>query len=87
MKRRAFTGALGAALAVGVSASPRSKPDAARIVVGQSAPLTGPASELGRQFADDFFAPAETISGPGSVPSGLKERAKAAVFAAASPLL
>jgi cardiolipin synthase A/B len=44
-------------------------------------------SELGRQFADDFFAPAETISGPGSVPSGLKERAKAAVFAAASPLL
>jgi ABC-type branched-subunit amino acid transport system substrate-binding protein len=50
MKRRAFTGAMGAALAVGVSASPRSKPDAARIVVGQSAPLTGPASELGRQF-------------------------------------
>jgi cardiolipin synthase A/B len=43
--------------------------------------------ELARQFADDFFAPAEAVSGPGSVLTGLKERAKAAVFAAASPLL
>jgi cardiolipin synthase len=43
--------------------------------------------ELARRFADDFFAPAEAISGPGSVLTGLKARAKAAAFAAASPLL
>jgi cardiolipin synthase len=44
-------------------------------------------ADLGRQFADDFFRPAEEISGPGTVPSGAKERAKAAAFAALSPFL
>ena len=44
-------------------------------------------ADLGRQFADDFFRPAEEVSGPGTVPSGTKERAKAAAFAALSPFL
>jgi cardiolipin synthase A/B len=44
-------------------------------------------AELARQFADDFFGPAEEVSGPGTVPSGAKERAKAAAFAALSPFL
>jgi branched-chain amino acid transport system substrate-binding protein len=50
MKRRAFAGALGAALAFGASGAQRGKAQAPRIVIGQSAPLTGPASELGRNF-------------------------------------
>jgi cardiolipin synthase len=44
-------------------------------------------AELARQFADDFFGPAEDVSGPGTVPSGAKERAKAVAFAALSPFL
>jgi cardiolipin synthase A/B len=44
-------------------------------------------AELARQFADDFFGPAEEVSGPGTMPSGAKERAKAAAFAALSPFL
>jgi cardiolipin synthase len=44
-------------------------------------------AELAHQFADDFFGPAEDVSGPGTVPAGAKERAKAAAFAALSPFL
>jgi cardiolipin synthase len=44
-------------------------------------------ADLGRQFADDFFRPAEEISGPGRVPTGAGERAKTAAFAALSPFL
>jgi cardiolipin synthase A/B len=43
--------------------------------------------ELAREFADEFFGPAEVVSGPGRVPEGFKERAKAAAFAALSPFL
>jgi cardiolipin synthase len=42
---------------------------------------------LATQFDERFSAPAETVSGPGRVPTGAKERAKATVFAALSPLL
>jgi cardiolipin synthase len=42
---------------------------------------------LAAQFDERFSAPAETISGPGRVLTGAKERAKATVFAALSPLL
>jgi cardiolipin synthase len=44
-------------------------------------------ADLGRQFADDFFHPAEEISGPGRVPTGARDRAKTAAFAALSPFL
>jgi cardiolipin synthase len=44
-------------------------------------------SDLGREFADEFFAPAEAVCSPGTVPSGFRRRMKAAAFAAASPLL
>jgi cardiolipin synthase len=44
-------------------------------------------ADLARQFAEDFFEPAEDVSGPGSVPVGLKARAKSAAFAALSPFL
>jgi hypothetical protein len=43
--------------------------------------------ELAREFADEFFGPAEAFSGPGRVPEGLKERAKSAAFATLSPFL
>jgi cardiolipin synthase A/B len=39
------------------------------------------------QFDERFCAPAEVSSGPGRRPTGTKERARAAVFAALSPLL
>ncbi len=42
---------------------------------------------LAAQFDERFSAPAEAVSGPGRVLTGAKARAKAAVFAALSPLL
>jgi cardiolipin synthase A/B len=39
------------------------------------------------QFDERFCAPAEVVSGPGRRLAGMKERAKAAAFAALSPLL
>jgi cardiolipin synthase len=42
---------------------------------------------LAAQFDERFSAPAEEISGPGRLLTGAKERAKATVFAALSPLL
>jgi cardiolipin synthase len=42
---------------------------------------------LAAQFDERFSAPAEAVSGPGRVLTGAKDRAKAAVFAALSPLL
>jgi phosphatidylserine/phosphatidylglycerophosphate/cardiolipin synthase-like enzyme len=43
--------------------------------------------ELAAQFEERFAAPAEAVSRPGRALSGTRERAKAAVFAAISPLL
>jgi ABC-type branched-subunit amino acid transport system substrate-binding protein len=60
MKRRAVGGALGAALCAGFWTKAHPKSEApSRIVVGQSAAMSGPASELGRQYrlgADLHFA-------------------------------
>jgi len=42
---------------------------------------------LASQFDERFSAPAEEVSRPGTVLSGLKPRAKATVFAGISPLL
>jgi cardiolipin synthase A/B len=42
---------------------------------------------LAAQFDERFSAPAEAVSAPGRILTGAKERAKAAVFAALSPLL
>jgi cardiolipin synthase len=42
---------------------------------------------LARQFDERFSEPAVAVSRPGTLPSGLKERAKSAAFAALSPLL
>jgi hypothetical protein len=42
---------------------------------------------LAAQFEERFSAPAEEVSRPGTELTGLKPRAKAAVFAAVSPLL
>ena len=44
-------------------------------------------SDLAAQFEDRFLAPAELISSDMHPPAGLKERARAAAFAAISPLL
>jgi phosphatidylserine/phosphatidylglycerophosphate/cardiolipin synthase-like enzyme len=44
-------------------------------------------SDLVSQFEDGFFAPAEAIGSNVPVPSTLRERARAAAFAAISPLL
>jgi cardiolipin synthase A/B len=44
-------------------------------------------TDLADQFEDRFLAPAEEISSDMQPPSGLKERARAAAFAAISPLL
>lgn len=44
-------------------------------------------TDLAAQFEDRFFAPAEEISSDMLPPSGLKQRARAAGFAAISPLL
>jgi cardiolipin synthase len=44
-------------------------------------------ADLVTQFEERFFAPAEAISAGLGPPSGLKERARAAAFAAISPLL
>ena len=43
--------------------------------------------ELATQFDDRFTAPAERVSGPGRRVTGAKQRARATVFAAISPLL
>ena len=43
--------------------------------------------DLATQFEEKFFAPAEAISSSMQPPSTLKGRARAAVFAAISPLL
>ena len=43
--------------------------------------------ELAAQFEERFLAPAEEVSSDMHPPSGLKERARAAAFAAISPLL
>ena len=43
--------------------------------------------DLASQFDEKFFAPAEAISSSMQPPSTLKGRARAAVFAAISPLL
>jgi cardiolipin synthase len=43
--------------------------------------------ELATQFVDRFAAPAERVSGPGRRATGVKQRAKAGVFAVISPLL
>jgi cardiolipin synthase len=42
---------------------------------------------LAAQFDERFCAPAETVSSPGRRLTGAKERARATVFAALSPLL
>jgi cardiolipin synthase len=42
---------------------------------------------LAEQFDERFSAPAEAVSRPGSALTGAKERAKATLFAALSPLL
>jgi cardiolipin synthase len=47
--------------------------------------LSSPA--VAAQFDERFSAPAEVVSSSGHVASGMKERAKAAAFAAISPLL
>jgi phosphatidylserine/phosphatidylglycerophosphate/cardiolipin synthase-like enzyme len=44
-------------------------------------------TDLAHQFEERFFAPAEEISSDLQPPSTLKERTRAAVFAAISPLL
>ena len=44
-------------------------------------------ADLAAQFDEQFFAPAEEVSSDLQPPSTLKERARAAVFAAISPLL
>jgi cardiolipin synthase A/B len=44
-------------------------------------------SDLASQFEERFLAPAEEVSSDMHPPSGLKERARAAAFAAISPLL
>jgi cardiolipin synthase len=44
-------------------------------------------TDLAAQFEDRFLAPAENISSDMQPPSGLKNRARAAAFAAISPLL
>ncbi len=44
-------------------------------------------TDLAAQFEERFFAPAEEVSSGMGPPSGLKERARAAAFAAISPLL
>jgi phosphatidylserine/phosphatidylglycerophosphate/cardiolipin synthase-like enzyme len=44
-------------------------------------------TELAAQFEERFLAPAELVSVGLQPPSGLKERARAAAFAAISPLL
>jgi phosphatidylserine/phosphatidylglycerophosphate/cardiolipin synthase-like enzyme len=43
--------------------------------------------ELAAQFHDRFAAPAERVSGPGRRVTGAKQRVRATVFAAISPLL
>jgi phosphatidylserine/phosphatidylglycerophosphate/cardiolipin synthase-like enzyme len=43
--------------------------------------------DLAAQFEERFSAPAEAVSGPGRALTGARERAKAAAFAAISPLL
>jgi cardiolipin synthase len=43
--------------------------------------------KLAEQFEERFSAPAEAVSTPGHALTGLRERAKAAAFAALSPLL
>ncbi len=43
--------------------------------------------QLAQQFDERFSAPAVAVSRPGTLPSGVKERAKAATFAALSPFL
>ena len=43
--------------------------------------------DLATQFEDRFAAPAERVSGPGRRVTGAKQRARATVFAAISPLL
>jgi cardiolipin synthase len=44
-------------------------------------------ADLGRQFEERFAAPAVAVSSPGRATSGVVEKAKAAAFAAISPLL
>ena len=44
-------------------------------------------TDLAAQFEERFLAPAEEVSSGLQPPSGLKERARAAAFAAISPLL
>src|SRR5512132_185904 len=44
-------------------------------------------AEVAAAFDERFSVPAEAVSRPGRVPTGLKERARATAFALASPLL
>jgi len=42
---------------------------------------------LAQQFDDRFLTPAVDVSAPGRAPTGFRQRAKSAAFAAMSPLL
>ena len=72
MHRRQFIRAVGSAAAAGLALPGRAESDR-RIVLGQSAPLTGPAAELGKQFqagARLFF---ERVNAKGGINGRLVE--------------